>query len=73
MTKNPINPEKLLLSKWTAVRPQNREKHFLVTRLLRDERELVIGCALEAVLSRREQQIDWRLLSDAGLWQPGWR
>lgn len=73
MPGHAINPEKLLLSKWTALAPQNREKHFLVTRLVRDEQERVIGCALEAVLSRREQQIDWRQLKDPAVWQPGWR
>ncbi len=68
-----INPAKLLLSKWTAVQPQNREKHFLVTKLLRDELENVIGCVLEAVLTQRAQQIDWRLLQDDAQWQQGWR
>ena len=34
---NRFNPEKLLLSKWTARQPQNREKHFLVCELLRNE------------------------------------
>ena len=40
---NQINPEKLLLSKWTARQPQHREKHFLVTKLLRDEQERVLS------------------------------
>ena len=31
-----LNPRKLLLSKWTAAQPQNRERHFLVTALIRD-------------------------------------
>ncbi|NLZ79547.1 MAG: TIGR02450 family Trp-rich protein, partial [Gammaproteobacteria bacterium] len=26
-----INPKKLLHSKWTAVSPVNKEKHFMVT------------------------------------------
>ncbi len=34
---NRINPAKLLLSKWTAARPQYKETHFLVTKLLRDD------------------------------------
>ena len=70
---NQINPDKLYLSKWTAVVPQNREKHFLVTRLLLDEEENVIGCVLEAVLTNREQRLDWRVLKDRACWQPGWR
>jgi len=67
-----INPNKLLLSKWTAVTPQNREKHFLVSKLLRDELENVTGCVLEAVLTQRTQQIDWRLLQDDAQWRQGW-
>ncbi len=27
---NKINPQKLLNSKWTAVKPVKKEKHFLV-------------------------------------------
>jgi tryptophan-rich hypothetical protein len=70
---NPFNPQKLLHSKWTAVTPQSREKHFIVTELLRDEAEKVIACRLEAVLTHRESVIDWRLLKDAAQWQQGWR
>lgn len=68
-----LNPDKLLLSKWTAVAPQNRERHFLVSRLLRDEAERVVGCELEAVLTRRVQCLDWRALQDEAVWQQGWR
>jgi tryptophan-rich hypothetical protein len=67
-----LNPEKLLLSKWTAVAPQRKEKHFLVTTLLRDEAETVIGCVLEAVLTRREASLDWRELQDETRWRQGW-
>ena len=31
--RNPHSPKKLLLSKWTAVQPLNREKHFVVVRV----------------------------------------
>jgi tryptophan-rich hypothetical protein len=68
-----INPEKLLLSKWTACTPQNREKHFLVTALQRDDQERFQTCTLEAVLSKREQVIDWKLLKDPEQWQAGWK
>lgn len=67
-----INPEKLLLSKWTAAVPQNKEKHFLVTKLLRDELEVVTGCVLEAVHTQRAQTLDWRVLQDATCWRQGW-
>jgi tryptophan-rich hypothetical protein len=33
----------LLLSKWTAAHPQNREKHFPETELYRDEEGAVLG------------------------------
>ena len=67
-----INPNKLLLSKWTTAVPQNKEKHFLVTKLLRDELEVVIGCELEAVLTQRTQTLDWRALQDESCWRQGW-
>ncbi|ESS73906.1 tryptophan-rich protein [Methyloglobulus morosus KoM1] len=41
-TGNRINPAKLLLSKWTAVTPQDKEKHFLVTRTSEDGQGVVI-------------------------------
>ncbi len=31
---NPLNPKKLLLSKWTAVVPVAKQKHFLVSRVI---------------------------------------
>jgi len=68
-----INPEKLLLSKWTAAQPHNKEKHFLVTRLIRNEQEIVVGCILEAVINRHEVQLDWHKLRDSTHWFPGWR
>lgn len=68
-----INPAKLLLSKWTAVKPENREKHFLVTKLIRNEQQNIVGCILEAVHSSREIEIDWRTLKDPEQWRMGWR
>jgi tryptophan-rich hypothetical protein len=43
-----LNPRKLLLSKWTAVQPQNREKHFLVSELFCDEQGHVLQLELQA-------------------------
>ena len=56
---NQINPRKLLLSKWTAAHPQNREKHFLVTELIRDEDGTVLEVELQAVLTKRVERFDW--------------
>jgi tryptophan-rich hypothetical protein len=72
MADRSINPKKLLHSKWTAVQPANREKHFLVTELEFDEAGKVIHCLLEAVISGRSQAIDWRRLKDARVWRQGW-
>ena len=36
-SSNQINPKKLRLSKWTAVNPQEKEKHFLVTKVIDPE------------------------------------
>ncbi len=68
-----LTPRKLLLSKWTAARPQNREKHFLVTELFCDEEGTVLEVELQAVLSKRSQRLDWRQLQDAEEWLMGWR
>ncbi len=70
---NQINPRKLLNSKWTAVDPQNREKHFLVTDVEFDEEGLVLSCELEAVMSKRVQAIEWVDLKDASRWKYGWK
>jgi|TARA_Y100001970_G_scaffold292784_1_gene435821 tryptophan-rich hypothetical protein len=70
---NRINPKKLLHSKWTAVAPVNREKHFMITDVEVDEEGQVIGCEIEAVLSRRQMQIDWSELKDDARWLQGWK
>lgn len=68
-----LNPDKLLHSKWTANQPVQRERHFMVTALYRDELEQVQTVELEAVLTKRSRCIDWRLLRDDEHWQMGWR
>ncbi|MGS2717030.1 TIGR02450 family Trp-rich protein [Eionea flava] len=70
---NRINPKKLLNSKWTAVKPVNKEKHFLISDVEFDEEGNVMDCELEAVMSRRKVSIDWRLLNDSNCWLFGWK
>ena len=70
---NRINPEKLLLSKWTAVAPAGKSKHFLVSEIIRDDRELVSECVLQAVIDRCEHTLGWRELTDDVRWLTGWR
>lgn len=71
---NLVNPKKLLHSKWTAVTPVNKEKHFIVTAVLEPAPE---GAApewieLEAVHSKRAQRLPWRALRDGAQWRCGW-
>ncbi len=68
-----INPKKLLHSKWTAVKPVNKEKHFMVTEMKFDEEDNVIHCVLEAVLTKREESIDWQSLKNVEQWRQGWQ
>ncbi|VVN14192.1 hypothetical protein PS858_03158 [Pseudomonas fluorescens] len=70
---NRINPSKLLLSKWTAAQPQNREKHFLVTELFRDEEGTVLDIELQAVLTKRSERLDWQTLKNSDTWILGWK
>ncbi len=70
---NQINPAKLLLSKWTAVLPQKKEKHFLVTHVNEDELGVVSTCTLEAVLTKQEYELDWQILKDSTRWLAGWQ
>ena len=75
VVKTNLNPKKLLLSKWTAMSPQNKEKHFLVTKLIAVEplTSLVDTVELEAVHSRRSFLIPWRDLADQEQWLRGWK
>ncbi|WP_285425586.1 TIGR02450 family Trp-rich protein [Pseudomonas sp. efr-133-TYG-103a] len=70
---NRLNPQKLLLSKWTAAHPQNREKHFLVTELFRDEEGTVLEIELQAVLTKRGERMAWQALTDDQSWRMGWK
>lgn len=68
-----INPKKLLHSKWTAVSPVNKEKHFMVTEVEFDEEGVLVHCLLEAVLTHREAVIDWQDLKNTAQWRQGWK
>lgn len=75
---NSFNVNKLLLSKWTATTPIDKQKHFIVTELITEligdeSEEKVIGCVLEAVINKQAFQIDWQELKDADRWIQGWK
>jgi tryptophan-rich hypothetical protein len=70
---NKINPKKILNSKWTAVKPNGREKHFIITELELNDAGDVIECNIEAIVSKRSKAIDWHELKNNNLWLQGWK
>ena len=71
---NPLNPKKLLLSKWTAVTPVAKQKHFLVSRVIEPElpTDPIEMVEIEAVFSKAVREIAWRDLQDEEVWRQGW-
>lgn len=70
---NKIAPRKLLNSKWTACTPLNKEKHFLIVKVVFDAADQnVEECVIEAVYSKRQRNIDWLELKDEARWKTGW-
>jgi tryptophan-rich hypothetical protein len=71
---NPLNPKKLLLTKWTAVKPVAKQKHFLVSRVIQPEQptDPIVSVEIEAVFSKAVQVIAWRDLQDSKVWRQGW-
>jgi len=71
---NPLNPKKLHLTKWTAVTPVAKQKHFLVSRVIEPElpTDPIESVEIEAVLSKATQIILWRDLKDDSVWRQGW-
>jgi len=69
-----LNPEKLLLTKWTAANPVGKEKHFLVARVINPETaaHLIEHVELEAVMTRRRYLVKWEVLTDVTQWLQGW-
>jgi tryptophan-rich hypothetical protein len=71
--RNPVNLKKLPGSKWSAVQPVNREKHFMVLDWVRDEDgEPTDHVLIEAVLTNVVREIFWRELEDTSKWRIGW-
>lgn len=69
-----LHPKNLRLSKWTAVVPVDKEKHFLVTKVVEPESAsaAIEFVELEAVYSGRTFRLAWRELSDPDHWRQGW-
>jgi tryptophan-rich hypothetical protein len=71
---NALSPKKLLHTKWTVVVPRNKEKHFLVTKVLEPmpPGSPVVSVEIEAVHSKRTRTIAWRELKNELQWRRGW-
>ncbi len=71
---NLLNPKKLLLTKWTAVKPVAKQKHFLISRVIEPEQltDPIERIEIEAVFSKTVQEIAWRDLQDDRVWRQGW-
>jgi len=56
----------MLLTKWTAVKPIAKQKHFLVSRVIEPDlpTDPVVSVEIEAVFSKATQVIAWRELQD---------
>ena len=72
--QNLLNPKKLLLSKWTAVKPSHKRKHFLVSKVILPELPdaPIEFIELEAVFDKSTQVIPWRDLKETEVWLQGW-
>lgn len=72
--QNPLNPKKLLLTKWTAVKPIQKRKHFLVSKVIQPElpESAIEFIEIEAVFDKKITLIPWRELKDSSIWLQGW-
>lgn len=67
----------LIDSKWTDLDPVEREKHFIVTRIVSKSKSnngtAVSAIELRAVISKRSKTIPENELNDPARWSPGWK
>ncbi|MEM7538748.1 MAG: TIGR02450 family Trp-rich protein [Chloroflexota bacterium] len=69
---NRLNHKKLLHSKWTAVHPQNKEKHFVLTRIVKDNTGVIASVEMQSILSKKRRMILRSALEDDSQWSIGW-
>jgi tryptophan-rich hypothetical protein len=71
---NALHPKKLLLSKWTAVKPIAKNKHFLVSKVIEPDllEAAIEWVELEAVYSKQQIRLAWRDLRNPSQWKQGW-
>jgi tryptophan-rich hypothetical protein len=64
----------LHLTKWTAVSPLKKQKHFLVSKVIKPDlpNDPVEWVEIESVFSKSTQIIRWRDLQNDEVWLQGW-
>ena len=69
-----LSPAKLGRSKWTALAPVNKEKHFMVVALVEPVPAdgPIVEVTMEALHSGRQFVLRWRDLCDTTIWVQGW-
>ena len=73
-----LHPKKLLLTKWTAAKPINKDKHLIVTKVLTPEPSTgqtdvkIETIEIQAVFSKKTRVFAWRDLQNELLWKRGW-
>ncbi len=67
-----INPKKLQNSKWTAINSIHKQKHWVIINVQYDEEQRVVECVIQAIINKKETNINWRDLNDATMWTQGW-
>ncbi len=72
---NRLSPKKLLLTKWTSVKPIAKQKHFLVSKVILPEppSDKIEFVEIEAVYSKKTTLIAWRDLTNNEIWLQGWQ
>ncbi len=72
---NRLSPKKLLLTKWTAVKPIAKQKHFLVSKVILPEppSDKIEFVEIESVYSKKTTLIAWRDLTNNEIWLQGWQ
>ena len=65
---HPRHPVRLVGSKWSAVKPMERECHWEVRAFDKKTGDVT----LVAVLTGRAVQLPWRGLRDRAVWTPDW-
>ena len=70
---NKVSPKVLLHSKWTKIEVNNKEKHFVITKVIFDDKQSIIECVIEAVMSHNVYDINWRDLKNSCHWKIGWQ